>query len=102
MAAILAFIGVRLILQFLHEDVWHAIPTIPTPASLAVILTVLLVRRPRRTWRLTYVYPKQEEASEPSVGANSGRMTVQSGLRGDGLPSLPPQRFPMRRLTGTR
>jgi tellurite resistance protein TerC len=41
LAAILAFIGVKLILVFLHEDVSAAVPTIPTPASLAVILTVL-------------------------------------------------------------
>ena len=41
LAAILAFIGVKLILVFLHEDVSAEVPTIPTPASLAVILIVL-------------------------------------------------------------
>jgi tellurite resistance protein TerC len=41
LAVILAFIGVKLILVFLHEDVSAAVPTIPTTASLAVILVVL-------------------------------------------------------------
>jgi predicted tellurium resistance membrane protein TerC len=41
LAVILAFIGVKLSLVFLHEDVSTAIPEIPTPLSLAVILVVL-------------------------------------------------------------
>jgi tellurite resistance protein TerC len=43
LAVILAFIGVKLILVFLHEDVSTAIPGIPTPLSLTVILAVLAV-----------------------------------------------------------
>ena len=43
LSAILAFIGVKLILQFLHEDVAESIPKIPTPVSLAVILLLLIV-----------------------------------------------------------
>jgi len=43
LAVILAFIGVKLILVFLHEDVSTAIPEIPTPLSLTVILAVLAV-----------------------------------------------------------
>jgi tellurite resistance protein TerC len=39
---ILAFIGVKLILTFLH-DLNPAIPHIPTPVSLAVILGVLAI-----------------------------------------------------------
>jgi tellurite resistance protein TerC len=43
LAAILAFIGVRLILEFLHEHVSTAVPTITVPVSLSVILGVLAV-----------------------------------------------------------
>jgi len=42
LAAILAFIGVKLILHFLHGEV-HAVPEISTGASVAVIALVLLI-----------------------------------------------------------
>lgn len=42
LSTILAFIGVKLILQFLHEDVTESVPEIPTPLSLGVILVILL------------------------------------------------------------
>lgn len=41
LAALLAFIGVKLIMAFLHEDVSRSVPTIPTPVSLAVIVVLL-------------------------------------------------------------
>ncbi|MEU7478188.1 TerC/Alx family metal homeostasis membrane protein [Lentzea sp. NPDC042327] len=43
LSLILAFIGVKLILQWLHEDVDESVPEIPTLLSLAVIAVVLLV-----------------------------------------------------------
>jgi tellurite resistance protein TerC len=43
LAVILAFIGVKLILVFLHEDVSKAVPEIPTPVSLGVIFVILVV-----------------------------------------------------------
>jgi tellurite resistance protein TerC len=43
LALILAFIGVKLILHWLHVDISPAFPEIPTPLSLAVILVVLVV-----------------------------------------------------------
>jgi tellurite resistance protein TerC len=43
LAVVLGFIGVKLILTFLHNHVWHAVPTITTPISLAVILVVLAI-----------------------------------------------------------
>jgi tellurite resistance protein TerC len=43
LAVILIFIGVKLILVFVHEDVSTAVPSIPTAVSLAVILAVLTV-----------------------------------------------------------
>ncbi|BCB75078.1 TerC family protein [Phytohabitans flavus] len=43
LAVILAFIGVKLILFFGHENVSSAVPTVATPVSLVVILVVLAV-----------------------------------------------------------
>ncbi len=43
LALILAFIGVKLILHWLHEDISASVPEIPTLTSLAVILVVLAV-----------------------------------------------------------
>ena len=43
LSLILAFIGVKLILVFVHQDISSAVPEIPTPLSLGVILAVLLV-----------------------------------------------------------
>ncbi|WP_309117926.1 TerC/Alx family metal homeostasis membrane protein [Saccharothrix sp.] len=40
LAIILAFIGVKLVLHWAH-GIWPAVPEIPTPASLAVIVTIL-------------------------------------------------------------
>ncbi|MFB4312052.1 TerC family protein [Actinomadura sp. GTD37] len=42
LSVILAFIGVKLILQFLHEDVAESVPEVPTTLSLGVILAILL------------------------------------------------------------
>ncbi|RKS71162.1 tellurite resistance protein TerC [Actinomadura pelletieri DSM 43383] len=42
LSVILAFIGVKLILHFLHEDVTKSVPEIPTPLSLGVIMVILL------------------------------------------------------------
>jgi tellurite resistance protein TerC len=41
LAVILGFIGVKLIMEFLHEHVFTGVPTITIPVSLAVILGVL-------------------------------------------------------------
>ena len=43
LAVILCFIGVKLILTFLHEDVNESIPHVPTPVSLGVILGILAI-----------------------------------------------------------
>ena len=42
LSVILAFIGVKLILEFLHQDVSTSVPEIPTTLSLGVILVILL------------------------------------------------------------
>jgi tellurite resistance protein TerC len=43
LSLILAFIGVKLILHFLHEDVDPGVPEISTPVSLAVIVAILAI-----------------------------------------------------------
>ncbi|MGX7829124.1 TerC family protein [Actinokineospora sp. 24-640] len=43
LALILAFIGVKLILHWAHDDISESIPKIPTPLSLVVIVSVLAV-----------------------------------------------------------
>ena len=43
LSAILAFIGVKLILLFLHQDVSESVPEVPTPLSLVVVFIILLV-----------------------------------------------------------
>ncbi|GAA3015593.1 TerC family protein [Streptosporangium longisporum] len=43
LAVILAFIGLKLILSFLHEDVSKSFPEVSTPLSLGVIFLVLLI-----------------------------------------------------------
>jgi tellurite resistance protein TerC len=43
LAVILAFIGVKLVLHWAHEDISDAVPEISTPVSLAVIAVVLTV-----------------------------------------------------------
>ena len=43
LSIILAFIGVKLILHWLHEDISPAVPEISTPVSLGVIVVVLAV-----------------------------------------------------------
>jgi tellurite resistance protein TerC len=43
LALILGFIGVKLILEFLHDRVWPAAPTVTIPVSLAAICAILVV-----------------------------------------------------------
>jgi tellurite resistance protein TerC len=43
LSIILAFIGVKLILHWLHEDIWKGAPEISTPVSLSVIVAVLAI-----------------------------------------------------------
>jgi tellurite resistance protein TerC len=43
LALILAFIGVKLILHWAHEDISPSVPEIPTPLSLGVIVVILAV-----------------------------------------------------------
>ncbi|WP_432073837.1 TerC family protein [Streptomyces wuyuanensis] len=86
LALILSFIGVKLILQASHEIFSSSIPEIPSPVSLAVIVTVLAaavalsVRRPPRPARATAREERRggdaaddsEDGSPSSGGTHSG------------------------------
>ena len=74
LSIILAFIGVKLILHWLHVDVSAAVPEIPTLVSLGVILVILAV---------VVVASLVKTRNDPSAHAHPG------SLRGS--PTTPPQ-----------
>ncbi|MFI5935154.1 TerC family protein [Actinoplanes sp. NPDC051494] len=65
LSLILAFIGAKLVLHWLHEDVWHDAPQISTPVSLGVILVVLTV---------TTVASLLKTRKDPSAKAHAGSL----------------------------
>ncbi|MFI6454699.1 TerC family protein [Streptosporangium amethystogenes] len=65
LAVILGFIGLKLILAFLHEDVSKSFPEIPTPLSLIVIFLVLLV---------TVVFSLRRVRAHPEERARAGTL----------------------------
>jgi tellurite resistance protein TerC len=67
LSVILGFIGVKLILTFLHDDVSSSIPHVPTPLSLGVIVLVLAV---------TTVASLLRVRSHPEERAHAGRVTA--------------------------
>ncbi|MFE2961842.1 TerC/Alx family metal homeostasis membrane protein [Nocardia tengchongensis] len=60
LAAILAFIGVKLVLHWAH-GIWNGVPTIPTAASLVVIVAVLA------TVTLTSIYATRGDEEKETV-----------------------------------
>jgi len=74
LAVILAFIGVKLILVFAHEDISAAVPEIPTPVSLGVILTVLLITTAASLMRVR---------AHPEERAHAGALRVHAQVRND-------------------
>jgi tellurite resistance protein TerC len=67
LALILAFIGVKLVLHWLHVDVSAAVPEIPTLGSLGVILGVLVV---------VIVASVMKTRSDPSAHAHAGSLNA--------------------------
>ena len=67
LSIILMFIGVKLILTFLHEE-FTQIPKIPTPASLGVIALILTV---------STVASVIKSKSDPTARAHAGRITAE-------------------------
>ena len=72
LAAVLGFIGVKLILLFLHEDVSEAVPKISTPVSLLVIAAILLV---------TTVASLLRSRAHPQERAHAGALRQQRDRR---------------------
>ena len=82
LSVILAFIGVKLILVFLHEDVNEAIPHIPTPLSLGVILGILAV-----TTVASLLRSSKHPEERAHAGSLRGHSSSKPGRAGDGTGS---------------
>jgi tellurite resistance protein TerC len=65
LSVILMFIGVKLILTYIHE-VWNEVPKVPTLASLAVIAMILIV---------STIASLIKVKRDPSAHAHAGRVT---------------------------
>ncbi|MEV4704366.1 TerC/Alx family metal homeostasis membrane protein [Actinoplanes sp. NPDC049316] len=69
LSLILAFIGVKLVLHWLHEDVWHDAPQISTPVSLIVILVILVI---------TTVASLAKTRRDPTAKAHAGSLRAHA------------------------
>ncbi len=74
LSLILMFIGVKLVLHWLHEDIWKGAPEVSTPVSLIVILVILVV---------TTVASLMKTRKDPSAKAHAGSLTVKSSKKED-------------------
>ncbi|HEX2314626.1 MAG TPA: TerC/Alx family metal homeostasis membrane protein [Thermomonospora sp.] len=78
LSLILGLIGVKLVLLFLHQDVSAAVPEIPTPLSLALILLILVV---------TTIASMLRVRAHPEERAHPGAVRVRRGpARDDAAP----------------
>ena len=66
LSIILMFIGVKLIMTYVHE-IWYEVPKIPTLVSLAVIALILIV---------STVASLMKVKNDPSATAHAGRITA--------------------------
>ncbi|MBO3678668.1 TerC family protein [Streptomyces sp. NEAU-YJ-81] len=91
LALILSFIGVKLILQASHKLFSNSIPEIPSPVSLAVIVTVLAVsvalsiRHPRPT-APEGTAPAAREENDVASGPTGARPPAQETRKTDDPP----------------
>ena len=69
LSIILAFIGVKLVLHWLHEDISSSVPEIGTPVSLGVILVVLVI---------TTVASLIKIRKDPDTKAHAGSMRARA------------------------
>ncbi|WP_250008473.1 TerC family protein [Actinoplanes sp. M2I2] len=69
LAVILAFIGVKLVLHWLHVDINTSVPEIPTPLSLVVIIGVLAI---------TTVASLMKSKKDPDSKAHAGSLRARS------------------------
>jgi tellurite resistance protein TerC len=68
LSVILMFIGVKLIMTYLHE-IWYEVPKIPTPVSLSVIALILIV---------STIASMIKVKRDPTAQAHAGRITGSS------------------------
>jgi tellurite resistance protein TerC len=68
LSVILMFIGVKLIMTYLHE-IWYEVPKIPTPVSLSVIALILIV---------STIASAIKVKRDPTAQAHAGRITGSS------------------------
>ncbi|WP_305784735.1 TerC family protein [Symbioplanes lichenis] len=69
LSIILMFIGAKLVLHWLHQDLWHGAPEISTPVSLIVILAILTI---------TTVASLLKTRNDPKAKAHAGSLRVTS------------------------
>ncbi|XVV09349.1 TerC/Alx family metal homeostasis membrane protein [Actinoplanes sp. CA-131856] len=74
LSLILAFIGAKLVLHWLHEDVTHSAPEISTSVSLVVILVILVV---------TTVASLMKTRKDPDAKAHAGSIRAKSAVPED-------------------
>ncbi|MEU8818384.1 TerC family protein [Actinoplanes sp. NPDC048796] len=74
LSLILAFIGAKLVLHWLHEDVTKSAPEISTPVSLIVILVILVV---------TTVASLMKTRKDPDAKAHAGSIRAKSAVPED-------------------
>ncbi|XVU22160.1 TerC/Alx family metal homeostasis membrane protein [Actinoplanes sp. CA-054009] len=74
LSLILAFIGAKLVLHWLHEDVTHSAPEISTSLSLVVILVILVV---------TTVASLMKTRKDPDAKAHAGSIRAKSAVTED-------------------
>lgn len=84
LAVILAFIGVKLVLQASHKMISTDIPEIPSLVSLAVIVVVLAA-----SIVLSMLRPAPSRPSEPAAPPRDDRSSDRSSDRSDDPPSTP-------------
>ncbi|HEX2317213.1 MAG TPA: TerC family protein [Thermomonospora sp.] len=89
LSVILAFIGVKLILHFAHEDVSKSVPEIPTPLSLSVILGVLVIVSIASVLR---VRAHPEERAHASAVVIRAHRDEKDGGHGQAAPEAAEQR----------
>ena len=84
---ILAFIGVKLILHWLHVDINPAIPEVPTWLSLIVILVTLTVVTITSLYATRGLPPKEDAESSSSGPDDHDSTAAASGNSADGTPT---------------
>ncbi|MFD3839782.1 TerC family protein [Streptomyces sp. NPDC058642] len=92
LAIILAFIGIKLILQASHKLISPAIPEVPSPLSLAVITAVLTISITLSMLRPPPGHPEAPSAADTVTSPDSSTVDDPPDDSGPEGPTDPPQR----------